>query len=201
MTKDSENRKCIVSGQVLDKEHLLRFTVLDTGQLIPDFKKKLPGVGVYVSASRDILSVAVNKNLFSKSLKRTVRISPDFVAMVEQLLKKHGLEQISLARKAGILRTGYEKVSELIKKGQAAFILEASDAGKDGRERIASLAQNLEIFNIYTVEELDQALDKTNTVHLAFANSEMSRNLKSEFRKINNFLTSTTPNSETENNR
>ena len=117
MTKDSENRKCIVSGQVLDKEHLLRFTVLDDGQLIPDFKKKLPGVGVYVSASRDILSVAVNKNLFSKSLKRTVRISPDFVAMVEQLLKKHGLEQISLARKAGILRTGYEKVSELIKKG------------------------------------------------------------------------------------
>ena len=198
MTKDSENRKCIVSGQVLDKEHLLRFTVLDTGQLIPDFKKKLPGVGVYVSASRDILSVAVNKNLFSKSLKRTVRISPDFVAMVEQLLKKHGLEQISLARKAGILRTGYEKVSELIKKGQAAFILEASDAGKDGRERIASLAQNLEIFNIYTVEELDQALDKTNTVHLAFANSEMSRNLKSEFRKISNFLTSTphTPNTE-----
>lgn len=198
MTKDSENRKCIVSGQVRDKEHLLRFTVLDTGQLIPDFKKKLPGVGVYVSASRDILSVAVNKNLFSKSLKRTVRISPDFVAMVEQLLKKHGLEQISLARKAGILRTGYEKVSELIKKGQAAFILEASDAGKDGRERIASLAQNLEIFNIYTVEELDQALDKTNTVHLAFANSEMSRNLKSEFRKISNFLTSTshTPNTE-----
>ena len=201
MTKDSENRKCIVSGQVLDKEHLLRFTVLDDGQLIPDFKKKLPGVGVYVSASRDILSTAVNKNLFSKSLKRTVRISPDFVAMVEQLLKKHGLEQISLTRKAGILRTGYEKVSELIKKGQAAFILEASDAGKDGRERIASLAHNLEIFNIYTVEELDQALDKTNTVHLAFANSEMSRNLKSEFRKINNFLTSTTPNSETENNR
>ena len=42
MTKDSENRKCIVSGQVLDKEHLLRFTVLDNGQLIPDFKKKLP---------------------------------------------------------------------------------------------------------------------------------------------------------------
>ena len=116
MTKDSENRKCIVSGQVLDKEHLLRFTVLDDGQLVPDFKKKLPGVGVYVSASRDILSVAVNKNLFSKSLKRTVRISPDFVAMVEHLLKKHGLEQISLARNAGILRSGYEKVSELIKR-------------------------------------------------------------------------------------
>ena len=98
---------------------------------------------------------------------------------------------ISLSRKSGILRTGCEKVSALIKKGQAAFILEATDAGSDGHHRILSLARDLEIFNIYSVEELDQALDKTNTVHIAFAKSEMAQVVKSEFRKISNFLNST----------
>lgn len=35
--------------------------------------------------------------------------------MVEQLLRKHALDAVSLARKAGVLVTGLEKVLEAIK--------------------------------------------------------------------------------------
>ncbi len=192
MTTNSENRKCIVTGKVLNKQDLLRFTVLPDGQLIPDFKKKLPGTGIYVSASRDNLSVAVNKNIFSKVLKRNVKIAPDFIITVTTLLKQNGLQLISLSRKAGILRTGFDKVSDSLKKGRISFIIEAIDAGNDGHNKILSLARGLEIFNIYTVEELDKALDKNNTVHLAFEKSEMANKIYGEFRKLNNFLNSTT---------
>ena len=192
MNTNSENRKCIVTGQVQDKTNLLRFTVLPDGQLVPDFKKKLPGTGVYVSANCNNLSVAVSKNLFSKVLKRNVKITPDFVTTVTNLLKQNGLQLISLSRKAGILRTGFDKVSDSLKKGRTAFILEATDAGADGHNKILSLARELEIFNIYTVEELDKALDKNNTVHLAFEKSEMANKICGEFRKINNFLNSST---------
>ena len=192
MNTNSENRKCIVTGQVQDKTNLLRFTVLPDGQLVPDFKKKLPGTGVYVSANCNNLSVAVSKNLFSKVLKRNVKITPDFVTTVTNLLKQNGLQLISLSRKAGILRTGFDKVSDSLKKGRTAFILEATDAGADGHNKILSLARELEIFNIYTVEELDKALDKNNTVHLAFEKSEMANKIRGEFRKINNFLNSAT---------
>lgn len=192
MNTNSENRKCIVTGQVQDKINLLRFTVLPDGQLVPDFKKKLSGTGVYVSANCNNLSAAVSKNLFSKALKRNVKIAPDFVTIVTNLLKQNGLQLISLSRKAGILRTGFDKVSDSLKKGRTAFILEATDAGADGHNKILSLARELEIFNIYTVEELDKALDKNNTVHLAFEKSEMANKIRGEFRKINNFLNSST---------
>ncbi len=192
MNKDSKNRKCIVTGNVQDKTNLLRFTILPDGQLIPDFKKKLPGIGIYVSANREILSVAVNKNLFSKASKQKVKIPSDFIETVANLLKQNGLNLISLSRKAGILRTGFEKVSDLLKKDRVAFILEAKDAGNDGHNKILSLARELDIFNIYTVEELDKALDKNNTVHIAFEKSEMATKIQNEFNKINNFLNSTT---------
>ncbi len=191
MKKDSENRKCIVTGKVLEKTNLLRFTVLDDGQLVPDFKKKLSGTGIYVSASKDILSTAVSKNIFSKILKRNVKIPFDFVNTITNLLKQNGLHLISLSRKAGILRTGFEKVSDSLKKNRVSFVLEATDAGSDGHNKILSLARELEIFNIYTVEELDKALDKNNTVHIAFEKSEMANKICEEFRKINNFLNST----------
>ena len=191
MKSNSENRKCIVTGRILEKHNLLRFTILSDGTLVPDFKKKLPGTGVYVSASLNILSTAVAKNLFSKALKQKVKIPIGFIENVTSLLKQNGLNLISLARKAGILRTGFDKVSEQIKKNRAAFIIEAINAGTDGHNKIISLAKELEIFNIYTIEELDKALDKNNTVHIAFEKSEMSIKTIGEFRKISNYLHST----------
>ncbi|MBR5607726.1 MAG: DUF448 domain-containing protein, partial [Bacteroidaceae bacterium] len=50
----------LFTGQVQDKTNLLRFTVLPDGQLVPDFKKKLSGTGVYVSANCNNLSAAVS---------------------------------------------------------------------------------------------------------------------------------------------
>ena len=86
-------------------------------------------------------------------------------------------------KKAGALLTGFEKVSEAVKKGKAAFILEAGDAGADGHEKMLSLAKGLDVFVLYDVEELDKALDKVNTVHMAFLKSDMAKMVYNEFKK------------------
>ena len=190
MATAKEIRKCIVSGKVLEKEQLLRFALTPDRQIVPDFKKKISGTGIYVKNSRKALTAAIEKNLFSKACKKKVNVDTQLISLVENLLKKRGLELISLSRKAGILLTGFEKVSEAVKKDKAAFILEATDAGTDGHNKILSLSQGLEIFNLYSVEELDKALDKVNTVHIAFKKSEMAKSVHTELAKIKNFLNS-----------
>lgn len=188
--KAEEERKCIVCGEVLPKEALLRFVSLPDGQLLPDFKKKFPGKGLYVRNSKQSLTLAVEKNLFTKAAKKNVKLSADLVDMVEGLLRKNALDMVSLARKAGVLTAGMEKVRELIVKNKAAFLLEATDAGADGHEKLLSLAQNLEIFNLFKIEELDKALNKVNTVHVAFKKSEMAKAVYGELKKFENFLNS-----------
>ena len=59
-------RKCIVTGQISEKENLLRFTVTPDGQLVPDFKKKLPGKGVYVVNRKTALQEAIQKGCLRK---------------------------------------------------------------------------------------------------------------------------------------
>ncbi|MBR1949062.1 MAG: DUF448 domain-containing protein, partial [Alphaproteobacteria bacterium] len=66
-------RKCIATGEILSKEDLLRFTVLDNNMVVPDFKKKLPGKGVYVKNGKTILQKAINNNLFGKAVKKSVK--------------------------------------------------------------------------------------------------------------------------------
>lgn len=188
--KQDEERRCIVSGEVKAKEELLRFTVMPDNQVIPDFKKKLPGRGIYVTNSKKALQVAVDKNLFAKACKGKAKADKQLPELVEGLLKKKGLEAVSLAKKAGVLVTGFEKVKDALKKDKIAFILEAKDAGTDGHEKMLALAKNLETFVLYDVEELDKALDRVNTVHAAFLKSEMSKMVHNEFIRLQAFLNS-----------
>ena len=182
MKQEETTRKCIASGQVLEKDALLRFVAGPNLEIIPDLKGRLPGRGVYVKNS--------GGNLFAKSLKRKVRPAPELEQMVEKLLRQSALQAVSLARKAGVLVTGMDKVSEALKKGKAAFLLEATDAGEDGNQKITRMAGELEIFRLFATEELDKALDKVNTVHAAFLKGEMSKMVSHEFRKLADFLNS-----------
>ncbi len=190
MKQTTENRKCIVCGEVKEKEQLLRFTLTPDNRIIPDFKKKLPGKGIYVSVSQAALQKAIDKNLFAKAVKKNVKVNAELTQTVENILRKKGLESICLAKKAGVLITGFEKVSEQIKRGKIAFLLEAADAGADGHQKITNLAAGLEIFTIYDVEELDKALDKVNTVHAALLKSDMAKLVHTDLVRLQKFLNS-----------
>ena len=186
--KKETTRKCIVSGETFEKESLLRFTVLENNVIVPDFKKKLPGKGVYVRNSKKSLEKAINNNLFSKALKKPIKADNELISQVENLLFKQALNAISLARKAGVMISGMDKVKEALKKNNIAFLLEAENAGSDGHNKIMSLAKNIEIFNLFKIEELDKELAKDNTVHLAFIKSTMSTSIRETFVRLISFL-------------
>ena len=188
MKQETENRKCIVCGEVKEKEQLLRFTLTPDNQIIPDFKKKLPGKGIYVSVSKAALQKAVEKNLFAKAVKKNVKVSADLVQTIENMLKKKGLESICLAKKAGDLITGFEKVSEKIKHGKIAFLIEAVDAGADGHQKMVAVAKDLDVFALYSVEELDKALDRVNTVHAALLKGDMASLVHTDLVRLQSFL-------------
>ncbi len=190
MKKDDVTRKCIVTGKVMNKKDLLRFVVTPDLLVVPDFKKKLPGKGIYVTNSKKILQTAIDKNLFAKASKLNVKPNLDLSLQVEGLLKKKALDAVSLAKKAGILVLGLEKVLEVLKKNSVAFVLEAIDAGEDGHNRIVLQAKDTEIFRLFDVEELDKALNKVNTVHAAFVKSEMAKMVHDEFSKLAEFMKS-----------
>ena len=188
MKETETTRKCIVIGKTLDKGSLLRFCVTPGGEVIPDFKKKLPGKGVYVTNSKTVLAKAIETNVFAKSLKKKVRPAAGLLTMTENLLRHNALGAVSLSRKAGSLVCGLDKVLEAVKKGKAAFVLEAKDAGNDGHQRIMLVSKDMDVFQLFETEELDRTLNKENTVHAAFLKSEMAEMARRELRRLADFL-------------
>lgn len=181
-------RKCIVTGEIKEKSQLLRFVCAPDRQIVPDFYKKLSGKGVYVSNSYQALEQAIRKNLFSKSLHKNARISPNLLQIVENVLHKNALNAISLAKKAGQVVIGLDKVLSALKTEQVAFVLEAQDAGEDGQKKLKHLVENISVYRLFTIDELDKTLDKGNTVYLAFLESKTAEMVRDNFDKLSEFI-------------
>ena len=189
MAKELETRKCIITGEVKPKSELLRFTVLKNGDFIPDFNKKFSGKGVYISNSKSLMEKAFKTIRIGKLLHCNVNPYPDLADLVEKILAAKGLEALNLARKSGKLVLGFEKVKDCILKNKVAFVVEAFDAGNDGKEKINALCKdNTEKFELYDSATLDRAFNHDTTIYLAVLKSEISAMVYENLKRYENYL-------------
>ena len=161
-TIDRERRD-LVSHEVMDESRLIRFVAGPDGQVVPDLGRKLPGRGLWVEASRASIEAAVKKNGFTRSAKTKLTAPADLADIVERLLVRRCLDQLGLARREGVLISGFEKSAASIRSGKAAWVIEAAD----GRGKILALArhQTVQICGAFGADDLSLALGLENAIH------------------------------------
>jgi predicted RNA-binding protein YlxR (DUF448 family) len=172
LAQSARERRDIVSGEVMAEEKLIRFVPGPGGVVTPDLARKLPGRGLWVAADRVSVEAAAKKNLFARAAKAKVAAPAELADMVENLLRRRLLAGLGLARKAGELTSGFEKVSQAISSGKAAWLVEASDGAADGRRKLWAVARKQPRFpgliGAFTAAELGLALGAENVIHTAF---------------------------------
>jgi uncharacterized protein len=176
-TKSATMRMCAVSREVKPVDELIRFVLSPQGEVVPDLKRKLPGRGLWITASRARVAEAVRRNQFSRGFKRDVRAAQTLASDTENLLVRSAIEALAMAAKAGQVVSGFAKVEEALAGGQATVLIHASDGAADGirkldaivRQRGGNHGESL-IFPIVTgltSAELDLALGRANVIHAA----------------------------------
>ncbi|NCQ24198.1 MAG: hypothetical protein COW54_16900 [Rhodobacteraceae bacterium CG17_big_fil_post_rev_8_21_14_2_50_63_15] len=163
---DGPERKCIATGEVQPKHGLIRFVVGPEGQIAPDLAERLPGRGIWVAADRAALDKVVKKGLFSRAAKQPVQVPDDLTDLVEALLAQRVVNLISLARKGGRAVSGYEKVKDMLSKGDARVLIQASDGSERGKSKL-STPQGGSFIGWLTAAELGQAFGRQTTIHAA----------------------------------
>src|SRR5271166_3234523 len=79
-------RLCAATRTVHPVSELIRFVVGPNGEAVPDVKSKLPGRGIWVTATRDAMGEAIKRKVFARGFKRDVRLPPDLVDWNERSL-------------------------------------------------------------------------------------------------------------------
>ena len=172
LAQAARERRDIVSGAVMDEARLVRFVAAPEGGVVPDLARKLPGRGLWVAADRVSVETAAKKGLFSRAAKARIQAGPDLADQVEALLLARLLAGLGLAKKAGDITSGFEKVLASISAGKAAFLIEATDGAADGRRKLMAAfrksAKPPRLIGLFDAMQLGLALGRENVIHTAF---------------------------------
>ena len=190
--REGPERTCAATGRKGPPEAMIRFCLSPQGVIVPDLRRKLPGRGVWVSARKAAIDLAVRKQAFQRGFKQAALAPPDLVGEVDRLLEEDALQFLSLANKAGRVVTGAFKVEEAIQAGAVAALIDASDASNNGlvkidrliRARLGQAAEGVARINLFSSGQLDLALGRTNVIHAALREGEASAAFLKKARRL-----------------
>lgn len=180
---DGPDRKCLATGEVQPKHGLVRFVIGPDGQVVADIMGKLPGRGVYVTAEREALEVAVKKKLFSRGFKTQVTMPDGLVDEVERQILRRLVELLSLARKSGAAVGGYEKVKDWLSKEEAQVLIQAIDGSGRGKSKLSTPHKGSYI-GCLTADELGMAFGRQTVIHAALASGGLSKRVVEEAQRL-----------------
>jgi predicted RNA-binding protein YlxR (DUF448 family) len=177
--KPGTARMCALTRQVRPIDELIRFVVAPSGEVVADLKRKLPGRGLWISASKPALTEAIKRGTFARGFKREVRLPPDFAVATEQLMAAGVVEALAIAAKAGQVVSGFAKVESALKRREAVALIHASDGAADGIRKLNGLIDpvpltlsdgipgEFPVLAALASAELDLALGRSNVIHAA----------------------------------
>jgi len=188
-------RSCALTRKVTPVDALIRFVVGPDGAVVPDVKRKLPGRGLWITATGAAVSEAVKRNVFARGFKRQVRAAPELAAETERLLERAALDALAVAGKAGLVVAGAAKVAEALTGDGVLALIHAADAAADGRRKLDALlhrktpgkSRETVIVETLSGDQLDLALNRPNVVHAALLAGPGSETFLARVKRLERF--------------
>ena len=182
-------RRCIVTRERRPKEHLIRFVVGPDHALVPDLAATLPGRGMWLSASWDVIQAARAQGglgrAFARAARGPVTVPTDLPAVLEASLVRRIGELLGLARRAGQAVAGFDKAREWLRSGRGRLILQASDGSVAERARfLAGAADSVVVLDPLPAAVLGQVFGRDHVVHVAIAAGRLGERLAVEARRL-----------------
>jgi predicted RNA-binding protein YlxR (DUF448 family) len=168
-------RTCALTREPKPVSDMIRFVVGPAGEVVPDLKRKLPGRGLWIDATRTAIEESVKRNVFGRGFKRDVKAAKDLAGQTERLLENSALDALAIAGKAGLVVTGFSKVEAALGRPGVKGLIHAADAAVDGKRKLSGALHRhsdektpeIAVVDIFTGVQLDLALNRPNVVHAA----------------------------------
>lgn len=185
-------RRCIVTGEIMPDSRLVRFVAAPDGQVVPDVAAKLPGRGLWVTATRKAVTLAVEKKLFARAAKAHVTAAADLAERTEKALVTRMLGDLGIARRSGALVLGFDNVLRALDSARPPGVLiEAIDGSGDGKRKLYNAAHargmKPQVLECLTSAELGLALGRENVIHAAVQPGGLAERLTFDAERLQGF--------------
>ncbi len=191
----ARERFCVATRIVRPVSDLIRFVIGPDGEAVPDVKHKLPGRGLWVTATKEALGEAIKRNAFARGFKCEVRLPADLVARTERLMERAVLDALAVAGKSGLVAAGFAKSEAALEREDTIALLHATEASAEGIRKLDAAVRRrratrpLVVIGFLTSAQLGLALNRPNVVHAALLAGPASETFLARCRRLEWFRT------------
>lgn len=193
MSGHKAQRSCLGCRQVFDQDRLVRYVLSPDGEVLVDYRHKLPGRGAYTCLDRGCIDSAVKRRQFDRSFRGSLRnVEAEILSeAVRQQVSARILNLLGMARKSGNVISGSSLVMEtLSSRSGLALVLVASDVSAAIGEKVAakSAAAGVPCFSLFDKETLGRILGKGERSVIAFKQGLLAESVKIELSRYENIV-------------
>ncbi|MFV0321653.1 MAG: DUF448 domain-containing protein [Alphaproteobacteria bacterium] len=188
MNSKPVERTCIVTRNNVSPKEAIRLVVSPNGQLLFDLKGNLPARGYWVTATRENFDALLSNPKRLKQIKNVKEVADDFIENLIAALQSQILNQLGLARRAGQLIFGFEKVKIWLKDNKPALALMATNGSESEIERLGLSRYDAPVYRVLTKEQQGAALGREHVVHIVLKNGKLAQNLSKDCQFLAGFL-------------
>jgi predicted RNA-binding protein YlxR (DUF448 family) len=195
--KPGAERFCAATGSVRPVAEMIRFVVTPDGRVTADLRHRLPGRGLWITATRQALTAAIARKVFARGFRREVGASTDLIDATERLMETSALAALGVAHKAGQVAVGYAKVAAALAHGEVVALVHAAEAAPDGVGKLTAVARRragakdaqVPIIDVFCSTQLDLALGRSNVIHAAVLGGRESETFRARVERLGHFRT------------
>jgi predicted RNA-binding protein YlxR (DUF448 family) len=158
---------------------MLRFVVAPDASLVFDVTATLPGRGLWLSASGNVIQSAIKSGVFSRAAKQRVSVPPELAQLVKSALERRVTELLGLARRGGIAICGFEKAREWLVAGKAGLVVQAADGSLAELARFCSGSEVTQI-RVLDGTRLGKIFGREQAVHVVIGAGKLAKMIESE---------------------
>ncbi|BCA79517.1 YlxR family protein [Desulfuromonas sp. AOP6] len=164
-SRHKAERTCLGCRETFDPQQLVRYVVSPQGEVLVDYRKRLPGRGAYTCLKRQCIDDAVKRRQFGRAFRGLAGdvsaevLTESLVAEVRSRI----LSLIGMARKSGCLVSGSNLVMMALSSPDSfTLIILSADISTGIGDKIKSKARHLGVpcFTFSTKEDLGHLLGK-----------------------------------------
>lgn len=159
-------RTCLGCRIVRDQDQVVRYVLSPHGEVLVDYRRKLPGRGAYSCLDRACIRAALRRNQFDRAFKGRVERRPDeralTAALVDQI-RERIISLLGMARKSANAVAGSNLVlSALGGHGRIALVLLAEDVSDGIADKVLGKAEMMKIpcFRLLNKDFMGQVMGK-----------------------------------------
>ncbi|RMF46829.1 MAG: DUF448 domain-containing protein [Deltaproteobacteria bacterium] len=184
-------RTCLGCRGTVEQDRLVRLVLAPEGNLLVDYRHKLPGRGAYSCATKSCLELALKPGALGRAFRKTPpAVDVEVVlAQLKQQLRARIDNLIGMARKARKVTVGGNMVSEALSRGEAlGCVILARDISEGIRAKIVRKGKSLPLFEPEWMDKecLGRILGRAECSVLGIARDSFAEIMLEEFNRYNN---------------